>query len=71
MLLPSPSRLNSLWKALSVAVATAYCSGVVVQTAERYWGPMSLPWRLSWVESWFSQKARSSASPPRPATTGL
>ena len=25
--------------------------------AERYWVPMSLPWRMPWVGSWPSQKA--------------
>ena len=39
-------------------------------TAERYWVPTSLPWRLRCVESWFSQKARSRVSPPSPQTAG-
>jgi hypothetical protein len=30
--------------------------------AERYWVPASLPWRMPWVGSWFSQKILSSCS---------
>ena len=30
--------------------------------AERYWVPTSLPWRMPWVGSWFSQKSRSISS---------
>ena len=30
--------------------------------AERYWVPISLPWRMPWVGSWFSQNSLSSCS---------
>ena len=44
---------------------------------DRYWVPTSLPWRMPWVGSWFSQNSRStssneiSAGPNTTSTTSL
>ena len=59
---PRPARVSTSWKADRVRRAAASCSGVVQKIAERYAVPMSLPCRLPWVGSWFSQKALRSSS---------
>src|SRR5205809_1100241 len=54
----------SRWACCSsrVLVADASCAGEVKKIAERYWEPMSTPWRLRVVGSWAAQKRSSSSS---------
>jgi len=58
---PSPASVSASWYSARVRIASLSWMSLVTKIAERYWEPMSLPWRSRVVGSWVTQNTFSSS----------